>query len=376
MSETVEGWSAVEKEVVSRCRRTLEGNIVQAPAWAGRRGIIPAFRRYEGVWNWDAAFHAIAVSRWDAQLARDQFEIVWSHQQDDGSLPDVLWSDGRLVKEFGKPPVMPWAVALVNRRHPDRAFIETMYPKIVAYEKHWMMNRGGLIDGLLHYGGENPEWESGWDDAVRWDGGCSSLWCIDLNAFAVMMYDALIELTMFIGESTDEWAVKKSKWSEAIESRLWNEEVQGYMDFDYQRSCFTGVLTPASFVPLFAGTASCEHAEAMAGHAADPLKFYPGMPTVAYDSPQYSNDYMRGPLWFHGLVFAMFGLRRYGYVDLADQLRRNALKWVYDGGDPYEFYNSKTGEPGVGAAARFGWTSAFCIEMVEGWEDESFCPES
>lgn len=35
---------------------------------------------YHGIWNWDSAFHAVAVSHWDGKLAGEQFEILFSKQ--------------------------------------------------------------------------------------------------------------------------------------------------------------------------------------------------------------------------------------------------------------------------------------------------------
>ena len=136
----------------------------------------------------------------------------------------------------------------------------------------------------------------------------------------------------------------------------------------FMKKDYTGALTPASFMPLYVGLASKERAEAMAQLAADSNGFHPGMPTIAYGDPRFSDSYMRGPCWLHVAAFALQGLRRYGYTKTAEKIRQTILRRCYYGGYPFEFYNAKTGAPGKGAAVRFGWSAAFIIELLLDWE--------
>ena len=54
----------------------------------------------------------------------------------------------------------------------------------------------------------------------------------------------------------------------------------------------------------------------MAKLAADPQKFFPGMPTAAYDTPGFSpRDMWRRPAWLSTSYFALKGLKDYGYDD-------------------------------------------------------------
>ena len=64
--------------LLDRAVRTLQRNTLgpEGKPWAPHRGIIPAFGTYEGVWNWDAAFHALAVSRWDPEAAAQRIELA------------------------------------------------------------------------------------------------------------------------------------------------------------------------------------------------------------------------------------------------------------------------------------------------------------
>jgi hypothetical protein len=96
--------SPQEAELLSRAQATLLGNVVASPAWAPYRGVEPSLGTYDGVWNWDSAFHAIAISHWDPTLAREQFDILFSRQLPSGALPDVIWAKGGDVTTLTKPP--------------------------------------------------------------------------------------------------------------------------------------------------------------------------------------------------------------------------------------------------------------------------------
>ncbi len=62
--------------------------------------------------------------------AREQVEIILSGQQPNGMLPDLLQENGGVEARVTKPPVMAWAVAVVDRRAPDDAWL-AVYPKLV-----------------------------------------------------------------------------------------------------------------------------------------------------------------------------------------------------------------------------------------------------
>jgi glycogen debranching enzyme len=130
------------------------------------------------------------------------------------------------------------------------------------------------------------------------------------------------------------------------------------------------VLSPASFLPLFAGIADPAKATAMAKLAADPRKLLPGMPTVAYDHPRYeSGGYWRGPSWPETTYFAAKGLKFYGHRKTAEALRQNLLNWCAANSDAlYEYYDSKSGK-GLGEP-QLACTGAFLIEFILNWDAE------
>lgn len=50
-------------------------------------------------------------------------------------------------------------------------------------------------------------------------------------------------------------------------------------------------------------------------------KFYPGMPIVTYDDPEYSQKYWRGNTWLNVAYFAAKGLKNHGFKEIADGIK-------------------------------------------------------
>lgn len=356
--------------LLERAARTLEGNLSRGTQpWAPLRGIRPSCTVFSGIWNWDSAFHVMALSRWNPELAREQCRIFFRIQQENGLFPDVWFENGKIMNQYGKPPVFPWAAAMLEKRFPDPEFRKECVEAYRRNEQFWMNERGGRAYGLFHYDAVKTEpesyaewvaWESGWDNSPRWDDGCSNLFAIDLNCFMVMFYRAMNEL-----DSSSEWEEKERNLAQKIESTLWNEEAKCYQDLDLKTGKFNGVITPASFMPLFIGIASQEHAAAMAEIAKE--HEMPGWPSVSYKDPNFDpTGYWRGRTWLNIAYFALKGLKNYGFAELAEEGRATILNFVRrTPGFICENYNPVTGDP-VGVA-HFGWSSAFVIEFILNW---------
>ena len=208
------------------------------------------------------------------------------------------------------------------------------------------------------------KYESGWDNSPRWDNGIINMWAVDLNCFMVLLYRSMAKMAHYLGEDARLWHQREADLSRLIEETLYDESQQAYVDRDRETGAFSNVLSPASFMPLFVGIASQKHAKAMECLARDPQKFYPGMPTVTYDSSAFSTDYWRGQTWLNVAYFAVKGLLDYGYVQTASEIRKFLLDMVYDNLPKglFENYDS-VNRLGMFNKA-FSWSAAFVIELV------------
>ena len=382
--------------LVDRAARTLEANALgvrlqrklpegefsthalEPPPWAPHRGILPAEKHFNGFWNWDGMFAAVGASRFDAELARDQFRVLRGIQREDGFYGDVWSLDGKKMTNWGKPPVAAWALGIVHRRAPDRAFLAETYPSLrrnaLAYDA---LRR--CANGLYRYDADNAPsaearrkwagWESGWDNSPRWDGNAWNVCAVDLNCWLVLAYRALAGFAAELGKADDaaDWRRREAVLAAKVETLLWDGEAKCYYDWNHVSNRFSRVLTPASFMPLFAGIASREHAAAMAKVAE---RLSPNWPSVSSDDPAYDPlQYWRGRTWINIAYFALRGLKDYGFDELADRGRARMLEMLR--GDPsaiYENYHPETGVPlGV---PRFSWSATFAMEFALDWEKE------
>lgn len=363
--------SADEYNLISRAARTLEGNLSRGERpWSPLRGILPSCAGFPGIWNWDSAFHAMALSRWNPELAREQCRIFFQIQKENGLFPDVWMEKGEMMDQYGKPPVFPWAAMILEKRFPDAQFRQECVKAYRKNEEFWIKYRSCPETGLFHYDAEKtvPEkyetwcrWESGLDNSPRWDHGCAKHYAIDLNCYMVMFYRAMMEL-----DPSPEWKRKEKSLIEKIESFLWNEEAACYQDREIESGKFNGNITPCSFMPLFIGTASPERAAAMAKIAEEHEN--PGWPSVSYKDPAFDpKGYWRGRTWLNIAYFALKGLKNYGFHELAENGRQTIFDFVRKTpGFICENYDPVTGEP-LGCS-HFGWSSAFLIEFILNWD--------
>lgn len=363
-----------DKTILDAAYEVLKKNTIHSKnaPWGDVPVVSPWSGPCAGIWNWDSAFHAITVSRFDTPLAKSCIDAFTAFQLPFGMFPDVIHVDGRICDNYGKPPVLPWATLIVFRRDGDRDFLRRNFDRYVKNASFWEENR--CDRGLFFYSAQqhpeaedylHPRWESGWDNSPRWDEfPIVDLFAIDLNCYMVLFYRAMAEMAEILGEKRQDWDAKAKALAERIEATLFDETQNTYADRNRKNGKFLTVLSPASFMPLYIGTASQERAAAMEALAADPKKFYPGMPTVTYDCPAFSKDYWRGQTWLNVAFFAVKGLADYGFCKTAGEIREYILSMAYDNLPRGIFENYDSVNRRGLFNNSFSWSAAFLIEFI------------
>lgn len=337
--------------------------------WAPYRGICPGRDGYfAGIWNWDTAFHATCVSRWDTELAKECLLAFMQFQCDSGMYPDVIRQNGELFAGASKPPVMADAVLLTYERDGDISFLKKCFDSLKKNLIFWETRR--CEEGLFVYGAETDDeknldlyarWESGWDDSVRWDKGILNLYPIDLQCYMISFYRAMIKTAEILGENASDWQSKEKLLSQKVNDLFFDKEKGIYADIFKSDKIKSDVYSPASFMPLYIGIAPKNYAESCAAFAKE--HFYPAMPTVAYDNPNYVGDYWCGHTWLNVAYFAIKGLKNYGFSQSADGMKKTLLSFVdKNKNEIYEKYDADSGE-GKGCPC-FSWSSTFIIELI------------
>lgn len=374
---------AVARRVTTKAMATLLGNWRAARGDLHHDGVIPSYSNpdFNGFWAWDSWKHAAALAWFAPDLARDQMRTMFDYQRADGMVPDCVFLDARENNwRDTKPPLATWATLEIWRATGDKAFVSEMYGKLVRYHRWWYRDRDHDHNGLAEYGSTDgtriaAAWESGMDNAVRFDGAKmvrngEGAWSIDqesndLNAYLYREKIDLATLAGVLGKTADraEWSREAAVLKPLIQSRMF-DPVAGYF-FDARLGSRERIRVYGSdgWGALWAGIATPAQAAAVRRVMLDPAKFATRMPfpTLARDDPHFSpiKGYWRGPLWMDQALFAVESLRRYGYGHDADAMTRRLVANAsgLDAQAPmYENYDPLTGD---GYQSRnFSWSAA------------------
>lgn len=339
----------VARRVAAKAVVTLIGNWRAARGDLHHDGLIPAYSNpdFNGFWAWDSWKHAAALAWFAPALARDQIRAMFDYQAADGMVPDCVylhraddnWRDS-------KPPLAAWAVWQVYRATGDVAFLAEMYGKLVRYHRWWFEARDHDHDGLAEYGSTDgtaiaAKWESGMDNAVRFDGiamlaNGKGAWSmdqepVDLNAYLYKEATELAHIAGVLGKSQDQqqWRAQAATMKSVIQSRMYDPKLGWFFDAKLGKPALVRVYGPEGWAPLWAGVAKAAQAAAVERTMMDPRKFATAMPfpTLAADDPRFSpvKGYWRGPVWLDQSLFGVEALRRYGYDAEADAMARRLV---------------------------------------------------
>lgn len=335
--------------------------------------------------------------------------------------------EGKLTSGITMPPIHALAVEKIyrnaRRRRTVLPFLERIYPKLLALHAYLYRERDPDDEGLVYI--RHP-WESGLDNSPTWDEPLAKIvidrislpfyqrrdldhvedpkmrptdddydryvYLVDLfrrcdydekairkscpflvqdplfNAVLCRANESLVAIADIIGESSESAASWADKTLKAIREKLWHEKHRIFDCYDMVAKKTIEVDTAAGFVPLLAGAASKEQAEAVYQHL-DSHSFCALQQGNCFTVPNYDTqkdgferlNYWRGPVWININWMLAQGLRRYGYTLKADSLQKDLLQLPLRFGF-YEYFDSVDGT-GYGSND-FSWTAALFIDLV------------
>jgi glycogen debranching enzyme len=155
----------------------------------------------------------------------------------------------------------------------------------------------------------------------------------------------------------------------SFSGRFWDEDQGLYFDYDLRLGAPIAVNTFATFMPLYAGLADDEQARRLIHeHWRNPTEYAPdgmtrySLTTASKTEPVWeARRYWRGPVWIIANWLLAQGLGRYGFHDLAEALRRDALELIARSGFR-EYYDPHDGS-GCGSAD-FSWSAALALDFL------------
>ncbi len=371
---------------------TLQNNWRSASGELKYGGLFPSYHYYwfHGFWAWDSWKHAYALAEFYPELAKDQVFAMYEFMDDDVFIADCIYRD-TLIENHNyrntKPPLSAWAVWNIYKNDADIDFLEKIYPLLLKQHYWWYKFRDHDQDGICEYGSTDgslvaAKWESGMDNAVRFDKSTilyntTDAYSLnqesaDLNSYLYKEKLILAEMSGVLGkdDKKDRFLEDASELKESINTQFFDNESGWYYDTSLDGKLFIKNMGCEGWIPLWSGVATAENADHVRNNILDTLKFNKRIPlqTLAADEPGFKPDrgYWRGPVWLDQAYFGITGLRNYGYDGDADMLTKKILTnsdgLLTPGPSIRENYNPITGE-GM-EAHNFSWSAAHYLLLI------------
>jgi len=369
-----------------KCLLTLINNWKSPMGSLKHDGIVPSYSHnyFTGFWAWDSWKHASALAYFEPELAKNQMRAMFDFQNSKGMIPDCVFIDSTQNNWLDtKPPLAAWAVWNIYEATKDKAFLREFYPKLVKYHKWWYLERDHDKNGLCEYGAtkdtlEAALWESGMDNAIRFDGAkmlknnneafSLNQESVDLNSYlcAEKVYLAKMAEVLGFNDEANAYMTDSGLLKGKIQDNFFDKKSGYFFDISIDRKKYIPVYGPEGWIPLWALAASQVQAEAVQKIIFDSDKFKTRVPfpTVSADNPKLDvKGYWRGPVWLDQAYFGIVGLKNYGFINDAGRLTER----IFDRLDGYiksdkpirENYNPFTGE-GL-KANHFSWSAAHLL---------------
>lgn len=407
-------------------------------------GTVPSmsYKWFIGMWSWDSWKADVALADFNPELAKNNMRALFDYQiqaddslrpQDKGAIIDAIFYNqdaprggegGNWNERNSKPPLSAWAVWKIYEETEDKGFLEEMYPKVVDYHNWWYTNRDHDGNGIAEYGSmvtdmnwltdeddkiikdkdgkpklndeaviEAAAWESGMDDATRFDkegfgdndigvkvfenkqddevvGYSINQESVDLNAYLYAEKGFLTAMANELGdkEAAKAYTEEAKVLQEYINSNMFDKETGYYYDLQINEDGSETMLLvnrgkgTEGWLPLWANLATEEQAESVKENMMDAEKFntHVPFPTASKDNHKFdAQQYWRGPVWLDQALFGVEALQNYGFDAEANEMTKklfNNAEGLMGNSPIHENYNPLNGK-GL-STKNFSWSAA------------------
>lgn len=345
------------------------------------------------MWMWDSAFHALGMSTYNMDVAKEILLAMLKQTKENGFMPHM--ANPTDCSDVTQPCVMATAVLKLYQECLDKEYLKRCVSYLDKYLTYDLNNRDKNQNGLLEWKTE-PDYElckcgeSGQDNSPRFDFD-QEMDCVDFSSFFALDTDSLSQIYEVLDdkENAQKWKEISNNTKSKINDLLWDKVDGVYYDRLFNGK-LTKVLTPSSFFPLLAGIPSKEQAERMVKVLTDESLLWSKVPvaSISQKDSRFSNDMWRGGVWVNLNYFIIRGLKKYGYDSLAESLRVKTLdminKWYLKTGCIFEFFDPKDeigpfychrkGKPlktpdyrkHVHSISDYNWSACFAILLIQG----------
>jgi hypothetical protein len=187
------------------------------------------------------------------------------------------------------------------------------------------------------------------------------------NSLLVQASRDLAEIARVVGADPAPFEARAAQTAAALEAELWDEEHAVYVDYDVRAHERVRTRSAAGLAPLYAGVPTAARAarivERLAASRTEIGEEGWAVTSLAPDDPRFEPAlYWRGPVWpiLNWVLYR--GLVRYGYRDLAAQVRLGLIELSRRSGF-WEHYSPTTGAGHGGD--QFAWTAALVLDLLQ-----------
>lgn len=384
------GLSKTEKLILTKSISTLINNWRSAAGALKHDGLFPSYhyKWFNGFWSWDSWKHTVALVKIEPELAKNQIRAMYDYQNKEGMIADCIYRDTSIETHNWrdtKPPLSAWAIWEVFKETKDTAFLHELYPKLVRYHNWWYSHRDYDNDGFCEYGSTDgsliaAKWESGMDNAVRFDNAhiiknsqySINIESVDLNSYLAKEKAYLSEIAKVLNNPEYiQWNKDYIALRNKIRIFFYDKKTGYFFDIDAETGQHLNeALGPEGWTPIWCEIATKEQASSVKNHILDTNKFNTKVPFPSIDVSHLAfaplKGYWRGPVWLDQVWFGIDGLKKYGFNEeallLTNKIVQNCEGLSIPGESIRENYHPLTGE-GINAE-HFSWSAAHLILLL------------
>ena len=208
------------------------------------------------------------------------------------------------------------------------------------------------------------ECESGWDFNPRFDRRCGDFCPVDLNANLYGMETLMAEFATVLGLEKEAWEERAKVRRNLILQYCYDNDRNGWFDYDYVNDSRSDVVSAAVFSLLFNRVLSDEEAASVKA-TLNVLEFAGGLSVCEDKEYPYPYQWSYPNAWPPTTYVAVEGLLHYGFRDDAFRLARKYIESNTRAfgatGQLWEKIDCRTGDLPVdreyGTPAMLGWTA-------------------
>lgn len=353
---------------------------------------------YDGnVWDWDTYWSVYGLFSILDELPQDMQKKIlihskgnvrnfFDHQLEDGYIPMMIevadWPEPYLNRKHKEgvmmnmhKPFLCQQIVLISKKACDytwaKEYLTGLEKYFVRYEADYYFEDKGLYvwcDDIM-IGMDN--------DPASFGRPKFSTANIYLNSFMVMELAAYEEILETLGGEEETKRIvsgKREALIQAIQSECWDPRDRFFYSVDvaiktrkfdwfhqglgvFWKTLPIRIRVWSGFIPLYAGFASEQQAEALVASYRDDAVFHSpyGVATLGKNEPMFNLEATNnpsnwlGPVWLVANYVVFKGLLNYGYLEDAAELCENTMKLLGEDlektGCMHEYYDLYTGDP-------------------------------